>query len=438
MDHRVPKVGLLISLVCAVLATLTFVYLNEAFRGPSPSKAIIDRYHLRATFADTEVLQTKLNVVVRGVIVGKVDDVGYDREAGNATVEFAVDEDKVRVYRDASVKIGEFSLLGDPYIDLDPGTRAAGAARSGQRIDSKPSVNFDQALGFLDAKGQRHVRNLLDELTAATKVRNGGGKLNATNGAIARIVSRLRDLADALRGQEADLAVLVRDSSAVLGELGGREASLRSLTASGRATLDALAANSRSLEQGVAEMPRLLASGTRALRGARPLLTEAGPLVRDLDRVAPDLAEVIHQVPDMATDLVDAGAGLSNIRTLPRVLELQNLLEPVIEPLESAVRNLVTTLRYFAPRATAVASFFSNFAGGTNTGDSDGKWARIFFDFEPGEFLDRPTPANCDAPLPTTGVCHNAYPEPGDAVANKPYKRGSYPRLMPYDPPPAR
>lgn len=438
MDHRIPKIGLVISLVCAALATLTFLYLNEAFRGPSPSKAITDRYHLLATFDDTEVLQTKLNVVVRGLIVGKVDDVEYNRGAGNATVNFAVDTDKVGVYRDASVSIGEFSLLGDPYVDLDPGTRAAGAARSGQSIRAKPSVNFDQALTFLDSEGQGHVRNLLDELTAATKVRNGGGKLNATNGAIARIVSRLRDLTDALRGQEGDLAVLVRDSSTVLGELGRREASLRSITASGRATLDALAANTRSLEQGIAEVPELLASGTRALGQTRPLLVEAGPLVRDLDRVAPDLAEVLHQVPDMAADLVDTGAGLSNIPTLPRILELQNLLEPVIEPLEAAVRNLVATLRYVGPRASAVASFFSNFAAGTNRGDSDGKWARVFFDFEPGEFLDQPTPANCDAPVPATGVCHNAYPEPGDALANKPYKRGSYPRVMPFDPPPAR
>jgi phospholipid/cholesterol/gamma-HCH transport system substrate-binding protein len=438
MDHRVPKIGLLISLVCAVLATLTFIYLNEAFRGPSPTSAISDRYHLLATFEDTEVLQTKFNVVVRGLIVGKVDEVTYDKHAGNATVDFAVDRDKVRVYRDASARIGEFSLLGDPYVDLDPGTRTAGPAPSGHRIDAKPSVNFDQALSFLDGKGQGHVRNLLDELTAATRVRNGGGKLNATNGAIARIVTRLRGLTDALKGQEGDIAALVRDSSTVLGELGRREGSIRSIVGSGRATLDALAADTRSVEEGIAQVPGLLRSGTRALDLTRPLLVEARPLVVELERVAPGLADVLSDVPGIAADLVDTGAGLSNIPTLPRILELQNALAPLLPKLEAAVRNLVATLQYGAPRARALASFFSNFAAATQRGDSDGSWARIFFDFEPGEFLDEPTPANCDAPVPTTGVCHNAYPEPGDALANKPYKRGSYPRLMPYDPPPAR
>jgi virulence factor Mce-like protein len=438
VDHRVPRIGLLLSLVCAVLATLTFVYLNEAFRGPSPTNAISDRYHLLATFEDTEVLQTKFNVVVRGVIVGKVDEVTYDKEAGNATVDFAVDRDKVAVYRDASVRIGEFSLLGDPYVDLDPGKRASGPAPSGHRIAAKASVNFDQALSFLDAEGQGHVRSLLDELTAATKVRNGGGKLNATNGAIARIVTRLRGLTDALRGQEADLAALVRDSSIVLGELGRREASLRSIVGAGRTTLAALATNSRSLQEGIAQMPGLLDSGTRALAQTRPLLVQARPLVRDLERVAPDVATVLNRVPGIASDLVDTGAGLADIPTLPRVLKLQNLLGPLLPKLEAAVLNLVATLQYGAPRTKALASFFSNFAAATHSGDSEGKWARIFFDFEPGEFLDNPTPADCGAPMPATGVCHNAYPAVGDALANRPYKRGSYTRVMPYEPPRAR
>ena len=41
------------------------------------------------------------------------------------------------------------------------------------------------------------------------------------------------------------------------------------------------------------------------------------------------------------------------------------------------------------------------------------------------------------APSPT-GVCHNAYPEPGDAADNQPYEPGSYERLKPQPPPPPK
>ena len=61
--------------------------------------------------------------------------------------------------------------------------------------------------------------------------------------------------------------------------------------------------------------------------------------------------------------------------------------------------------------------------------------------FEPGELLDQPTEATCypeDDVRLNAGLCHNAYPEPGDALDPEPYVKGSYERLQPYDPPPRR
>ena len=43
MDHRVPKVGLVLALVCSALAALTFIALNEAFEGPSAVDVVARR-----------------------------------------------------------------------------------------------------------------------------------------------------------------------------------------------------------------------------------------------------------------------------------------------------------------------------------------------------------------------------------------------------------
>jgi hypothetical protein len=107
--------------------------------------------------------------------------------------------------------------------------------------------------------------------------------------------------------------------------------------------------------------------------------------------------------------------------------------------MEDAVRNLVPLLRYAAPRANGIVSFFSNMAGVTAHGDSDGSWARFGILVEPGELLDFVTPSVCrpedDLPV-NLGVCQNAYPEPNDALDPEPYEPGSYERLEAYEVPP--
>ena len=73
------------------------------------------------------------------------------------------------------------------------------------------------------------------------------------------------------------------------------------------------------------------------------------------------------------------------------------------------MRNLVPLLRYAAPRTRGIVSFFSNFAGLTAHGDSDGAWARFAIMFEPGEVADAPTPATL---LPEDDIAANAGPLP--------------------------
>ena len=104
MDHRIPKVGVIISLICAALAGLTFVFLNEAFEGPSATSLVLgDGYTLEATFDDTEILPTKQPVLLRGLRVGKVKGVEFNKEDSTATVTFQVDDEYAPVYKDAEV-----------------------------------------------------------------------------------------------------------------------------------------------------------------------------------------------------------------------------------------------------------------------------------------------------------------------------------------------
>lgn len=442
MDHRLPKVGLVFALVCTALAAITLIALNEAFDGPSVTGAVGgEPYHLTATFADTEALPTKQPVIVRGVQVGKVTDVSFDHDTSKATVTFTVDDRLEAVHEGATVTIGERTLLGDPYLNLDPGSPRGDELDSGATVRALPSVDFDEAFDFLDGTGRRHVSSILDTLERATASDRSGTELNVTVGELARTVGELRDLTEALRGQEDEIAGFVSSASTVVGELGNREQALRRVVASGRAALAALASNTASLEQGMAELPGVLGGGTEALRAAEPLLREARPLVRDLRRAAPELAPALADIGPLASDTVETVQHVSGLPSLRKVLRLVILGGPTVPGLEASVRNLVPLLQYAAPRVKGIDSFFANFAGLTSHGDSDGGWARFAIMFVPDEVEDRSAGSSCregDPPPSTTGVCHNAYPEPGDAADPQPYEPGSYPRLKPYKPPPPK
>jgi phospholipid/cholesterol/gamma-HCH transport system substrate-binding protein len=442
MDHRVPRVGLVVSIVCAVLAAITFIYLNLAFEGPSVIQSVAgEGYRVKATFKDTEVLPTKQPVMIRGLEVGKVKGVEFNQEDSTATVEFSVEDEYAPLRRDAKAVIGERTILGDPFVNLDPGTEAAGELESGSAIAGSPSVDFDEALDFLDEKGRAHVRSTLDELAETTKSERGGERLNATAAELSRTVTELRGLTDALRGQEDDLAGLVADASVVLSELGSREAALRSIVGSGRLALDALASNTASLDEALAETPGLLDVARRVLIESRPLLVEAEPLVRALRRAAPELAPVLEDLPSITADTVDVVSNLSGIPTMREILKLFRLVGPAVPGIEAATRNLVTALQYTAQRANGLAAFFANMVSVNAHGDGDGRWARFSILFEDTELLDLPadpppecTPATDD--VDPTGFCLNAYPQPNDALDPEPYLDGSYPALKPYDPPP--
>ena len=445
MDHRISKSGVALCIVCALIAIATFIYLNQAFEGPTVIQS--DAYELTATFEDTEALPTKQPVLSSGVQVGKVTSVEYDRDRDAGVVTFTIDDEYAPIYQDATVTIGERSVLGDPYLRVEFGSEEAGALEEGAEVRSLPSVDFDEAFDFLDYVGRRHLDNLIQTVSEGTGDAADGARVSGTVAGLTRVLDGLHELTSTLRGQEGELETLVGDTDIVVGELAARESALRTIVSAGRTTLDAVAANTASVEEGLAEAPLLLDVGTEALAAARPLLEEARPLVADLRALTPDLEPGVDALPGLTADATTLIEGLEPLReaAVPAFATFSELLEltpPLIEGLVPGLRNLVTTLEYVNPRAESIGAFFANTASATQSGDSVSKWARFHLFIEPGTFNDLPLPATCypeDDVEVNVGVCSNAFPGEGDALDPEPYVPGSYPHLMPFDvPPPPR
>jgi phospholipid/cholesterol/gamma-HCH transport system substrate-binding protein len=439
-----------VSIGLAVLALITFLFLNNRFEGPDPTEILSNSFELSADFESTKKLPTKQPVLYKGISIGRVTKVSWDPEEQVSVVTFTL-EDGFEIHDDAVLQIGERSLIGDPYLNLlSRGSDASPELESGDHLaHTKPSVDFDEALAFLDEEGRRHVKSLIDTVGRGLGPEGNGAALNGTVGGVSRTISELNELTLTLDGQEDELARLVSDASTVLSEIGDREDSVRTIVASGRRTLDAVAQNTDSVDQALAELPGLLESGRTSLAEAEPLIAEATPLVADLRVLAPDLRVAFddtrqYSLGRTVDELLAITKGLTPLRqaaepVLKDLLGLLLNLDPLVDAIAPAARNLVPGLDYLTPRVSGIAALYALVAANGAGTDDIGNYLRAGFSLEPGEFSDVPTPANCDPATqndpPNAGYCYNPYPGPEDGLDPQPFD-GSYPKIRPCDVPP--
>lgn len=431
MSTHIPKAGLAITLVALILGGILFVFLNNSFGGPQiPPRSL---YELRSTFDNTELLVKKSLVMTRGVQVGYVTGVTVHGKLAEAS--FTVWDEYRPVFKDATAQVGSRTVFGEPYIELDPGTKRAGVLESGSTVHPRPTVEPDEALQVFNENTRKHLTAGMRELARGFRAEEAPAQLGSTISGLNATTTRLREVTDAIKDQEDDIASLVTSGHVALGAIGEREESLRTLVGSGRVALEAVASEGPALQAGLDELEPLLATAELALTEVRPLLREARPVVADAADAAPRLAPVLRQLRPVAGDLRSIAKQLGSVRragvpTLEAALPSLRDLRPTARQVVPASRNIVSLARWIGPRAQAFGGFLGNAAASAQTGDSEGKWLRLFVfsDERMGRGQKMPP---CASP---EGACFNAYPRPRHAANPRPYEPGDYPRLRAFSP----
>ena len=242
--------------------------------------------------------------------------------------------------------IGERTLLGDPYLNLDPGARGRAELESGARCGRCRASTSTRRSTSSTATGAATSSSIIDTVERATDVASvPGEQLNATVGELARTVAELRDLTDALRGQEDEIAGFVADTehrARRARRARGRDPQRRRLRAGDarRARLQHRLA--RAGDPGAARRARR--RRPRRCARAEPLLREARPLVEEVREAAPDLAPALADVGPLAADTVETVKDVSGLPSLRKLLRVVVLGGPAVPGLEASVRNLVPLL----------------------------------------------------------------------------------------------
>ncbi|HVS30168.1 MAG TPA: MlaD family protein [Thermoanaerobaculia bacterium] len=330
------KLGVLMLVILAIVGYFVLKIEDiDVGRGKGTRKVTV-------AFDDVAGLDVKSAVRVAGVRKGKVSDVRV--ESGKAVVTLDVDDD-VQIHRNATARVANLGLLGEKYVELDPGTPGAGVVTGESiRLPGSQPASID------------------DVTTQVSEIAND----------IKAITESLKTVMASPQGQQSleDIVENVRDITA----------QMRQLVAANRNNVDATMANVRDITASLrVEIPKLAASLDRAAGSVGGTVGEnredVRRLVDNLRTLSADLRVTTENL-NAITGQVKSGEG-----TVGKLLyseEAHQRLTTALGSVESGVNELRTTLGRANQIGLDIGIKADYYAGRSNDADEDGDEAGDF------------------------------------------------------------
>ncbi len=143
---------------------------------------------VRATFPSVAGLDEKAPVRIAGVRVGIVEKIALRDD--HALVTLGIDS-RIKLHKGASAAVRMLGMLGDQYVELNPGPAGAPLLPPGTIIEGTSPVGFDKVLDEASAVGGD-----IKEVTASLRATLGGPEGQAK---IDEILSNVRELTASLK-----------------------------------------------------------------------------------------------------------------------------------------------------------------------------------------------------------------------------------------------
>jgi phospholipid/cholesterol/gamma-HCH transport system substrate-binding protein len=289
---------------------------------------------LKAEFSTAQAVTAGQGQTVRvsGVRIGDIGNI--ELENGKAVVEMVIDPEYEGMIRtDATALLRPKTGLKDMFIDLEPGSDDAPAAKAGFTVPisaTAPDVNPDEILAELDSDTRDYLRLLISDAGRGLKGR--GLDLREL---LRRFEPTHRDLArvnSAVAERRTNLRHLIRSLNTLNAELASRDGDLAGLVDSSAAVMRQFAAEEASVSDAVAELPGALQATTGTMAKLERYGTLLGPTAEKLRPAARALAPANDAVRPLARE----AAPLLRDDIRPFVREAR----PVVRDLKPAASNL--------------------------------------------------------------------------------------------------
>src|SRR5215212_5321213 len=265
---------------------------------------------VKVSFDDVAGLDEKSAVRIAGVRKGKVTDI-HVLPNGKAEVTLEVDDD-VPLHANATARVANLGLLGEKYIELDPGTQTTPVIQQQGTVTLRGTA----PASFDDVTNQ--VAAIADDVKAITE-----SLRHVVSGPTGQ--QRLEDIVENVRGITSDVRALIQAN---------------------RSNVDATLTNAREITASLkVEIPKLAASIDRVAnqlggtvgenrQDVRVIVENLRGLSRDLQTTTDNLNAITGQVK----------SGEGTVGKLIYSDEAHNRLTAALESVESGVNELKTTL----------------------------------------------------------------------------------------------
>lgn len=244
------------------------------------------RYEVKAEFSNADVLLKDQDVRISGVQAGKVSDV-VPESNGHVLVTMVIDKKYAPIHSDGSAKVRPFTLIGDKYVDIDPGSSAAPALPPGATIpigQTSIPIELQQVLNILDTDTRTRMTQLLTQ---------GGAALSGRGETVAQVLQQLPQLERSLTStllvtdsKTQTLDHLLSSADGLLTSLAQSQAQIESAVNSSDQLLGALAGDRDVITQTVNTADQSLATIARAIAGegadGRAMVANAPGLLAEL------------------------------------------------------------------------------------------------------------------------------------------------------------
>lgn len=203
-------------LLSAAIVFVVFIVIMNVLRQPVAGETRV----YTAQFTDASGLRVDADVRVRGVRVGKVQELSLERSSGQsvAAVRFSLD-DRYGVAPTTRLSIKYQALTGLRYLDITDSTESAAAVESMTTIPVSMTLpSFDITTLF---NGLQPVLATLSPAEIDTFTDNAANLLTGDGGGLAPMLDSIRKLTEFTSDKQQIIATLMANLNAVADEIGG-------------------------------------------------------------------------------------------------------------------------------------------------------------------------------------------------------------------------
>lgn len=297
------------------------------------------RYRVYVYFRDADGLRPDSDVKIGGVPGGQLTNLQViNYKLAKATV--LLNSSAAPLGQGASAAVRPVNLLGEKYIDLNPGNLKrplpSGSSIPASRTNSP--VELDDILNILQPDVRARLGILIDEFGVAMDGR--GTDFNQLLRALPPSLDQARQLVASFAADNQQLKTLITEGDQDLSAFNGSQSSLNSLVVSAANALSVTAAKRQQLAATIGQAPSALAQLRTTLSQLQGTASQLAPAADELRATAPSLTETLDRLPAFAAA---AEPTLQTARRVaPALTRLGNQGTPPLTRLTGTLQQLQT------------------------------------------------------------------------------------------------